>query len=181
MTTFLNGGGPPERSATGIPPYLGAPYGFYRTADGFIAVAMNPVNRLAHLVGVPGYEGCDSSNVLEERDRIREDFARFFTRKPTAEWLRILLAEDVWCAPVQTFEEVARDPQVAANGMLVDYNHPDAGRVRTLGIPVQFEDAPGHIRRPPPRLGEHTDEILREIAGYAPEQIDQLRSLEAVG
>jgi len=180
MTTFLNGGGPPERSRTGIPPYLGAPYGIYQTADGYIAIAMNPVNRLARLLGVDGYEGINASNVMENRDQIRHDLQRALQGKTTAEWLRVLLPEDIWCGPVQTFAEVELDPQIAENDMLTTYVHSTAGTVRTLGVPIKFNNVPTAVRRVPPLLGEHTDEILREIAGYTVHEVRQLRDEGAI-
>ena len=75
FTLYLNGAGLPERSRSDIPgAYLGAPYGFYRTADDYIAIAMNPINKLAALVGVAGYEECAESQVMEGRDKVRADF-----------------------------------------------------------------------------------------------------------
>jgi crotonobetainyl-CoA:carnitine CoA-transferase CaiB-like acyl-CoA transferase len=182
LSLYLNGAGQPERSRSGIPgAYLGAPYGFYETKDGHIAIAMNPVNKLARLVGVPGYEGRTESQIMEGRDQVRADFQRGFLAKTTAEWLDILLAEDVWCAPVNDFAAVERDPQVAENGMIVEWEHPTAGRVRGVGIPVKYSDTPGAIERPSPLLGQHTDELLREFAGYTDEEIADLRAQGALG
>lgn len=182
LAVYLNGGGLPERSRNGIPgPYLGAPYGFYETTDGYIAIAMNPLNKLAALVGVAGYEACAESNVMEGRDEVRADFARAFKTRSTQEWLDVLLAEDVWCAPVQTYEEVERDPQVAENEMIVGWEHPTAGTVRTTGIPVKFGGTPGAIERPAPLLGEHSADLLREFGGYSDAEIGELQAQGVVG
>jgi crotonobetainyl-CoA:carnitine CoA-transferase CaiB-like acyl-CoA transferase len=179
---YLNGGGLPQRSRSRIPgAYLGAPYGFYETKDGYIAIAMNPINKLAALVGVDGYEECAESNVMEGRDEVRADFARAFKTRSTQEWLDLLLAEDVWCAPVQTYEEVERDPQVAENEMIVGWEHPTAGTVRTTGIPVKFGGTPGAIERPAPLLGEHTTDLLREFGGYSDAEIGELQAQGVVG
>jgi crotonobetainyl-CoA:carnitine CoA-transferase CaiB-like acyl-CoA transferase len=176
LTLYLNGAGLPERSRSDIPgAYLGAPYGFYRTADDYIAIAMNPINKLAALVGVEGYEECAESQVMEGRDKVRADFQEGFLRKTTQEWLDILLAEDIWCAPVNDYAAVERDPQVHENEMIVEWEHPKAGPVRGVGIPVKFSETPGEIRRPAPLLGEHAEEILREFAGYGGEEIRRLQ------
>jgi crotonobetainyl-CoA:carnitine CoA-transferase CaiB-like acyl-CoA transferase len=176
FTLYLNGAGLPERSRSDIPgAYLGAPYGFYRTADDYIAIAMNPINKLAALVGVEGYEECAESQVMEGRDKVRADFQEGFLRKTTQEWLDILLAEDIWCAPVNDYAAVERDPQVHENEMIVEWEHPKAGPVRGVGIPVKFSETPGEIRRPAPLLGEHAEEILREFAGYGDEEIRRLQ------
>lgn len=176
MSTYLNGGGLPKRSNSGNnpAPYNGAPYGMYATADGYIAIAMNPVNRLAGLIGLIGYEHLSSNNVMENRDAINRAFTAAFRGRTTAEWLEILLAEDIWCAPVYTFAELERDPQVAHNDMIVGYHHPTAGEVRTLGIPIQFSGTPGDIRLPAPLLGEHTNAILTEYGGYTGDDLAAL-------
>jgi crotonobetainyl-CoA:carnitine CoA-transferase CaiB-like acyl-CoA transferase len=175
ITTYLNGGGLPVRSASGISsPYVGAPYGLYRTADGYIAIAMNPVNRLARLVGLDGFEEYESNNIMDGRDAIRERFAAVFVKRTTQAWLTDLLAADVWCAPLYTYADIEQDPQVLANDMIVHYTHPTAGTVRAVGIPVKFGATPGAISRPAPRLGEHSAEILRELAGCTDEEIDRL-------
>ena len=178
MSTYLNGGGLPQRSNSGNnpAPYNGAPYGMYKTADGYIAIAMNALNKLAGLIGVSGYEQLSSNNVMENRDGINHEFALVFRQRTTAAWLEHLLAADIWCAPVYTFAELETDPQVAYNRMIVEYEHPTAGSVRTLGMPIQFSGTPGDIRRPAPLLGEHTDEILSEFGGYSSAEIAALQA-----
>jgi crotonobetainyl-CoA:carnitine CoA-transferase CaiB-like acyl-CoA transferase len=179
LSLYLNGAGLPQRSRSEIPsPYLGAPYGFYETADGYIAIAMNPIDKLARLVGIEGYEDHPESQIMEGRDEVRADFQKGFLKKSTQEWLDLLLAEDIWCAPVNDFAAVEADPQVRENEMIVEWEHPKAGTVRGVGIPVKFSDTPGEIRRHAPLLGEHTEEILRQFAGYSE---DEVRDLQASG
>ncbi|MFN8661773.1 MAG: CoA transferase [Thermomicrobiales bacterium] len=181
LSLYLNGAGLPERSRSGIPgAYLGAPYGFYATRDGYIAIAMNSVSKLAQLTGVPGYEDRHESQIMEGRDQVRADFARAFVNRTTDEWLELLLAEDIWCAPVNDFAGVEADPQVAENEMIVEWEHPTAGRVRGVGIPVKYSETPGTIERPAPLLGEHSTELLREFAGYSDEEIADLEAQGAI-
>jgi crotonobetainyl-CoA:carnitine CoA-transferase CaiB-like acyl-CoA transferase len=181
LSLYLNGAGLPVRSRSNIPgAYLGAPYGFYETADGYIAIAMNPIDKLARLVGIDGYEDHPESQIMEGRDEVRADFQKGFLTKTTQEWLDILLAEDIWVAPVNDFAAVEADPQVHENEMIVEWEHPRAGTVRGVGIPVKFSDTPGEIRRHAPLLGEHTEEILRDFAGFNEDEVRELQESGAV-
>ena len=181
LSLYLNGAGLPVRSRSNIPgAYLGAPYGFYETADGYIAIAMNPIDKLARRVGIEGYEDRPESQIMEGRDEVRADFLKGFLKKTTQEWLDILLAEDIWVAPVNDFAAVEADPQVHENEMIVEWEHPKAGRVRGVGIPVKFSDTPGEIRRHAPLLGEHTKEILSELAGFSEDEVRELQESGAV-
>lgn len=181
LSLYLNGAGLPQRSNSNIPgAYLGAPYGFYETADGYIAVAMNALDKLARLVGIEGYEDHPESQIMEGRDEVRADFQRGFLQKTTQEWLDILLAEDMWVAPVNDYAGVEQDPQVRENEMIVEWEHPKAGTVRGVGIPVKFSDTPGKIRRHAPLLGEHTEEILLEFGGYSEAEVRELQAAGAV-
>jgi crotonobetainyl-CoA:carnitine CoA-transferase CaiB-like acyl-CoA transferase len=178
---FLNGGGEPQRSKSGIPnPYLGAPYGIYETKDGHIAIAMNPIHKVAELIGVSGFEEMTVTQAMEGRDEIRWAFAEAFPAKTTDEWLEILLAEDIWCAPVNDLEAAVNDPQVTENEMIIEWEHPTAGKVRTTGIAIKFSDTPGAVFRPAPNLGEHTRELLQEVASFSSDEIDNLVAEGAV-
>ncbi len=91
-----------------------------------------------------------------------------------ADWLAALEAAKVPCGPINDLAEVFADPQVSARGMTVDLPHPLAGSVRLVGSPMKFSATPVQYRRAPPLLGEHTDQVLREL-GFAAEDIAELR------
>jgi crotonobetainyl-CoA:carnitine CoA-transferase CaiB-like acyl-CoA transferase len=71
-----------------------------------------------------------------------------------------LEARDVLCVPVNGYADLPADPAVQASGMLIEQDHPRAGRIRTLAPPIRFSETPGSIRTPSPALGEHTDVVL---------------------
>ncbi len=180
ITLYLNTGNVPERSANGIGhPCVGAPMGIYRTKDGYIVIAMMPIGKIAELVGIPGYEGNDSRNVMENRDNVKRTLEPGFAGKTTAELLEIFLEADIWCAPVNTFPQMEHDPQVKHNQSIVNFDHPRVGNFRTIGPPARFSRTPCEIQRPP-LLAEHADQILREM-GYTDTEIEQLQKEGVVG
>jgi crotonobetainyl-CoA:carnitine CoA-transferase CaiB-like acyl-CoA transferase len=183
LTAHLNSKARPTRNPhMAGTPYTGAPYGIYPTRDGFIAIAMGLVNKLMAAVGATGFEEVEEGNITDPDldGRIREALTARLAERDTANWLDILLAEDIWCAPLQDFDQVAQDPQVRHNQMILELDHPSAGRIRVIGPPVTFGEDGGAARlEPPPRLGEHGREILTEFAGYTPEEAERLLEEEA--
>ena len=101
-------------------------------------------------------------------------FDQRFAARPRDEWLAALEQASCIATPVQNPMEVTRDPQVLANNYIVDVEHPEEGTTRMTGFPWDFSQTPASYRRPAPKLGEHTDEVLAET-GYSPEEIRQLR------
>jgi crotonobetainyl-CoA:carnitine CoA-transferase CaiB-like acyl-CoA transferase len=174
-TLYFNTRSEPQRSEAGIGhPCVGAPMGVYRTGDGYIVVAMMPLGKVAKLVGIEGFEGNDSRNMLDDRDEVKRKLEPGFARKTTAELMQIFMEADIWAAPVNTFPAMESDPQVRHNGTIVSLEHPKVKQFRTIGPPIRFTRTPTKVKRPP-LLGEHSREILKEI-GYADSDIDDLCS-----
>lgn len=176
ITAFLHKGSNPERSESGIPnPWLGAPYGIYNTKNGYVSIGMNSVRKIAQVIGLKKYdsEKFDSNNIIENRDQIRFDFDKVFQSKTTDDWLKILLEHDVWCSQVNSFKEMVEDPQIIHNEMILEYDHPTVGKVRTTGFPVSFSETPQKIYKPAPLLNEHAAEILKEFCGYSDNEIKE--------
>jgi crotonobetainyl-CoA:carnitine CoA-transferase CaiB-like acyl-CoA transferase len=102
-----------------------------------------------------------------------------FAEKTRDEWLAILAAHDIPAAPVKTILEFMNDPAVQHHDMVHEYEHPDVGRLRLMGQPLVFGDTPTRDPGPPPTLGQHTDEVLKE-AGYDAATINELRAKKVV-
>lgn len=103
---------------------------------------------------------------------------KIFSGKPRAEWMGIFTAKDCQFArgPVNTAEDVPNDPQVLINDYIVEYDHPTMGRVKTVSLPIHFEKTPVAIKCPAPEFGQHTEEILLDVAGYSWDEIAQMRA-----
>jgi len=102
-----------------------------------------------------------------------------FASRPRNHWLELLASHDIPAAPVQTVAEFMDDPAVRHHDMVRVYDHPEVGRLRMMGQPLVFGDTPTRDPGPPPTLGQHTDEILKEL-GYGDAAIADLRAKGAV-
>jgi crotonobetainyl-CoA:carnitine CoA-transferase CaiB-like acyl-CoA transferase len=147
-----------------------APYNAYRCADGrFVHLAAYNdkfFRNLCVAIGRPELADDERFVTNEERLAHREELdvvlAAFVGALPRDEALAQLWSNDVIAGPVNDYDEVFADPQVNHNGMVVDVEH-HSGPLRVTGVPVRLSATPGAVRRPPPALGEHTAEVLREL------------------
>ena len=122
-----------------------------------------------------------SSNALrvEYRVELVEALSNFFSSKTAAEWVETISAGGVPCGPINKLSKVFEDPQVVARKMVLECNHPEAGKIKQLAVPYHFGSKEFTIRSPPPTLGEHTDTILSE-SGYSKSKIKSLRDSSVI-
>jgi formyl-CoA transferase len=155
--------------------------GTFRTLDGHVvmvgAFKANPLREICRGLGIedlaadPRY----ATHVAQvaHRDELQARWREELGKRTTRQVIEALESVDILCAPVNDLATALADPQVANNEMVVEMRHPDAGTIRTVGIPVKLEGTPGTVRRPPPRLGEHTRGVLAEL-GFTAAEIDTL-------
>ena len=156
--------------------------------DKYFAIGML-LNRgwpdVCEIIGRPELEqderfGSYRSRVGEHAPELIEILDGEFAKRPAAEWVALLSERGMFCAHVQDYAAIAKDPQVLANGYIVEVPRTDGDPVRMVATPVQFSKTPTAIRGLAPEHGQHTEEILLE-AGYSWDEIEALRNDGAIG
>jgi crotonobetainyl-CoA:carnitine CoA-transferase CaiB-like acyl-CoA transferase len=163
------------------------PYQAFATADGQLLLAVgndSQFRRFAAVIGAPQWGddprfATNAARVAARAELVPLIAARLSTRA-TADWLRAFRAAQVPAAPIQSIAEVFADPQVVHRGLRTSMPHPLCGELPMVAHPVRWSATPASYRQPPPRLGEHTDEVLAELGFDAP-QIAELRTRGVVG
>jgi crotonobetainyl-CoA:carnitine CoA-transferase CaiB-like acyl-CoA transferase len=165
LTTYLNGDGSlPKRSHLGsASAYLSAPYGVYRTADGFLALAMNPIERLGDLLACEALKLYENKNTwFEHRDTIKQILWDHLQTKSTAEWLDILEPADIWCADVLTWPRLLEHDGFKALQMLQEVENGSGAKLVTTRCPIRIDGKRLTARRGAPKVGEHTTQIHQD-------------------
>lgn len=143
--------------------FLPAPYGIYPTSDGYLAIAMNPVPTIGRLLELPEVEAMtDPQSWWDRQEEIEELLSERLSTRTREEWLAVLDAEDVWCAPVLTLDELVAHDGFRAIAMTQEL-HRDGLELTTTRSPIRIDGERLTNSRPAPRLGEH-DPVEQEIA-----------------
>lgn len=167
LTTHLNDGRRvPKRSAfRSAHAYLSAPYGVYPTADGYIAIAMTPIGKLAELLdlGALTHYAADPKSWFKERDAIKTILAGLLQTQPTAHWLSLLEPADIWCAKVLDWPELLASEGFKALDMLQTVTREDDVSILTTRSPIRINGERARTSRAAPLIGEQSDSIRKEF------------------
>lgn len=180
--------------ATGVSPGpmgsahpLSAPYQAFPTKDGWINLGASNQRTWLKLVEVlddpelaadPRFK--ENAGRMGNLPALVEVLTKHFKKRTTAEWLALLERAGVPAGPVLSIREMHAHPQTIAREMVPEVEHPVAGKVQTIGLPVKFSKTPGKVANPAPLFGQHTREVLTEL-GYSSEEIEKLIAERAVG
>jgi crotonobetainyl-CoA:carnitine CoA-transferase CaiB-like acyl-CoA transferase len=183
LTTYLNLGISPQRpSEPTAHAFIPAPYGVYRTSDGWLTLAMSPLPVLGGVLDEPRLRELSAwDDGATHADEVYRIVRPRMLERPTAEWLAVLDAAGLWAGPVYSYADVAADEHIRETGMIATVEHPTIGPLRMPAPPLTLTDTPVTISKPPPLLDQHTDEVLRELLDIGDDELARLRSTGAVG
>lgn len=180
--SYFGAGTVPQRS--GSRHRVNAPYQAYQTKDGYVLVGganqrswekfCNSVVNKPEWITDPRFEsGADRiSNV----DELEKEIEAVLTQETTDYWVDKLDQAGVPGGPIYSYDQTLNDPHILARNMVQEFEHPVAGKMKTLGIPNKLSLTPGQIRRPAPTLGQHNEEILKEKLNLSDDEINQLKA-----
>lgn len=182
LTTYLNLGLVPERSDAPLAhAWVTAPYGVYETADSYMTVAQAPLHNLGDALDDDRLREMTAwSDGIDHRDEIYRIVSAKLRQRSTAEWLEIFDRHKLWAGPVYNYRELCESEHVCATNMVAEVEHPEIGRLRMPNVPIKLSMDPPAVRSAPPTLGEHTDEVLRNLLGYDEAGIETLHASAAV-
>ncbi|MDQ0339956.1 crotonobetainyl-CoA:carnitine CoA-transferase CaiB-like acyl-CoA transferase [Caldalkalibacillus uzonensis] len=166
---------------------VSAPYQGFRTQDGSVLVGaanqklwekfcLNVVGKPEWITDPRFREGVDrQANV----DTLAQLIQEIFITKPSQYWLDKMEAEGIPCGPILSYDQALQNEHILARDMVQEVEHPVAGKVKTLGFPGKLSATPGHIYRPAPTLGQHSEEILQSLR-FSAEEIKQLQEEDVI-
>lgn len=168
LTTYLNDGGrlPKRSNFRSAHAYLSAPYGVYPAKDGFLAIAMTPIPKLAELLGLQAELAPYSDKPASwfgKRDDIKQIIAKRVATKNIDEWLAILEPADIWCAKVLNWQELIASDGFAMLDMLQTVQREDNVSIATTRVPLRINGVRPRVARAAPRVGEQSEAIRKEF------------------
>jgi len=178
---YLATGNSPRRLGNAHPNIV--PYQAFRTADGYIILAVGndaQFERFCELAGVPELAADErfrkNSDRVGHREALVPQISAIMQSKTSADWLEQLNARGIPCGPINDLEQVFADPQVQHRGLQLELEQPVAGKVASVANPIRLSQTPIEYDQAPPLLGQHTDAVLQRILGLDADAIADLRA-----
>ena len=166
LTTYLNNGKrkPKRSNYNNAHAYLAAPYGIYKTSDGYISLSMTPVPNLGELIKLDSIKKfTDQNDWFVKRDEIKELIGNHINTNTTQYWLDILQPADVWCSEVLEWEQMLEHEGFKVIDMLQRIKRSDGLDIETLRCPIRFDDDIFKSEIAAPTIGQHTTDITKEF------------------
>ncbi len=182
---FVNGVVP---RVSGTRNHLSAPYQAYKAKDKYVVVGAGNQKLwekfCRNVVEKPEWIADPRFSKVSERVKHADDLEALMEevlgQKDTNYWVKKMEKNGVPGGPINSYDEALRDPHFLARDMVLDVQHPKAGATKALGIPAKMSLTPGKIRMPAPMLGQHTDEVLKELLALTPGQLAELHSTNVI-
>jgi crotonobetainyl-CoA:carnitine CoA-transferase CaiB-like acyl-CoA transferase len=181
LSTYFATGSVPRRGETLLDGGVHY-YNIYETQDGkWLSIGSIEPWFYANLCKALGREDLLPWEFVEgeQREALQRTLGDIFKTKTRDEWFDLLTRHDICVGKVYDLDETEHDPHLRARQMIVEVDHPQAGKVKQVGISVKLSETPGQIRFLAAPMGAHTEEILTPM-GYAPEKIAELRAAGAI-
>jgi crotonobetainyl-CoA:carnitine CoA-transferase CaiB-like acyl-CoA transferase len=163
------------------------PYQVFEVADGHLILAVGNDAQFERFCAVAGCSElavdpryAQNANRVRHREALIPLLAEQLLKRPRTDWLAALDAAKVPCGPINDLADVFADPQVIARSMTARVAHPHSDALRLVASPIKLSATPVTLRRAPPLLGQHTDEVLAEF-GFADSHRERLRALGVIG
>jgi formyl-CoA transferase len=163
------------------------PYQTFKARDGYFAVGIgndSQWRQFCEKAGKAQWAADDRFSTNSSRVKNRKDLIPLledlFCRSEIAHWLTILEGIGIPCGPINTVDQALEDPQAQAREMVISIPHPSAGTIRMVASPLKIPTAPTEVRFPPPKLGEHTEQILCDVLGYDQQAVQRLRDARVI-
>ncbi len=178
-SNYLVSGETPKRYGNAHPNIV--PYQTFEASDGYFALAIGNdgqwrqfCEKVSRKEWAEDQRFCTNASRVNHREILIPLLDDLFAQSTISHWLELMESIGVPCGPINSIDRVLTDPQVQARQMVIDLPHPSAGSVKLVASPLNIPTAPPVVRLPPPMLGEHTSQVLRDLLGYDDKVIQEL-------
>jgi len=184
-SNYLVGGQTPPRLGNAHPNLV--PYDSFRARDGWFILGVANEKQWGQLCGMlarPDLKAderfASNGKRVTNRAVLVDELNKAFAQKDVDDWLADLVKAGLPCGRINSVPEVFAHPQAQARDMILETDHASAGTVKLPGFPYKFSGTPAEIQKPPPMLGQHTEEVLTSLLGYSSAGVEELKERGAV-